>query len=273
MRARDTALSALDREVDALTVDAGVADALFAVVDILQAQPPLRRALSDPGASASSRVALVERVFGSRISAAAEAIVAKVVAGNVGDGRALMAVLERQGIRVVLRVAQADGTLEQVQSELSSFARLIERNHQLSDALRNRGVPLEHRKALIARLAAGKVTALSEQLLSRAAAGRVRTVPLTIDSYLDLAAELAHQKVARVTVAHPLDAARTQQLRQLLEARAGGPVSLQVDIDPRVLGGMNVQLGENIIESTVAERLNQARRHLTTSPSKVGRNG
>lgn len=273
MSARDVAQSALDREIDTLTVDARAADELFAVVDLLEAQPPLRRALSDPGASVEDRVALARRVLGSRISASAMSVLEKVVAGNLGDGLRLAAVLERQGIRSVLRAAQTAGTLQQVQSELHSFARTVERNHALSDALRNRAVPLEHRRALVSRLTTGKTSSTTSQLLSRATAARARTLPLTVDTYLELAADVAREQVARVTVAQPLDEQHVRRLRQALEAQVGGAVSLQIDVDPRVLGGMNIQLGENTIESTVAGRLNDARRLLNTSPSKVGRNG
>lgn len=273
MNARDAAMSALDREIDTLAVDAGAADELFAVVDLLEAQPPLRRALSDPGASAESRVALARKVLGSRVSEKALTVLAEVVSGNRGDGLKLAAVLERQGVRAVLRTAQSTGTLPQVQAELHSFARTVERNHELSDALRNRAIPLEHRRALVSRLITGRTAPATSQLLSRAAAGRARTLPLTVDSYLELAASMAGEQVARVTVAHPLDDQRLARLRTALEAQVGRPVSLQIDVDPRVLGGMNIQLGEDIIESTVAGRLNDARRLLNTSPSKVGRNG
>lgn len=273
MSARDAALSALDREIDTLAVGADAADELFAVVDLLESQPPLRRALSDPGASTESRVALARRVLGARISAPALAVLEKVVAAGVGDGLAVAGVLENQGVRALLRAALEDGSLPQLESELHSFARTVDRNHALADALRNRTIPLEHRRALVATLTQGRVLPLASRLLSRAAAGRVRTLPLTVDSYLEVAAAIAQRQVARVTVAQQLDENHLQRLRSALEAQVGGPVSLHIDIDPRVLGGMNIQLGENIIESTVAGRLNDARRLLNTSPSKVGRNG
>jgi len=79
-----------------------------------------------------------------------------------------------------------------------------------------------------------------------------------------MAASLAGQQIARVTVARPLDEARTERLRRALEAQVGGPVTLQVEVDPEVLGGMNIVLGDHIIESTTAGRLDDARRLLTT---------
>ncbi|MEO7587751.1 MAG: F0F1 ATP synthase subunit delta, partial [Arachnia sp.] len=137
-------------------------------------------------------------------------------------------------------------------------------NAELSDSLRNRSFPLEARRALVARLSADRVHPVSARLLARAAAARVRTLPLTVASYLDVAARLAEQQIAKVTVARPLDEERTERLRRALEATVGAPISLQIEIDPSVLGGMDVQLGDHIIESTVAGRLDDARRLLTT---------
>ena len=57
MKSRDVALSAFDPVADAIQVDAAAADELFAVVDLLEEQPPLRRSLSDPSASSEDRQA------------------------------------------------------------------------------------------------------------------------------------------------------------------------------------------------------------------------
>jgi len=68
--------------------------------------------------------------------------------------------------------------------------------------------------------------------------------------------------VARVTVARPLDEGRTERLRRALEARVGGPVLLRITVDESVIGGMSVDLGTHVFESTVAGRLDEARRLL-----------
>ena len=273
MKSHDSAMSALDREVGTLAVDAAAAGELFAVVDALEQQASVRRALCDPSAAVEQRQELATRLFGDRVSASALDVLQRAIAQNLPSGKVLGEAIERQAVRSLLMAARDQQQLPQVQDELHSFARLVERNPQLSDALRNRALPVENRQALVSHLSESRVLPISAQLLRRAAEGRVRNLPLTVDSYLDLAAAVGQHNVASVTVARPLDAERTERLRQALEAQVGGPVSLQIDVDPRVLGGIDVQLGTEIIESTVAGRLADARRLLKTSPSKVGRNG
>ncbi len=264
MKARDAALLALNAKTDALSVDAGAADELFAVVDLLETQAPLRRSLSDPSASPDDRAGLATKLFAQRISPAAMAVLGEVSRGNHAHGKRLVNALETQGVRAMLRVALNSGDLERVQQELHQFASTVQSDSALSDTLRNRTYPLESRRALVERLLADRAHPITARLLARAAAARVRTLPLTVGSYLTMAAKLSDQQIAKVTVARPLDEARTERLRRALEAQVGGPVSMQVDVDPAVLGGMDIQIGDHIIESTVAGRLDDARRLLNT---------
>lgn len=265
MKSRDAARASLDASADAIASDARAADELFAVVDLLESQHTLRRSLSDPSGSPEERAALAKRLFGSRISAPASAVLDLVVRAAWPSGRRLVEAVERQGVRALLRGAKASGELARVQAEIHTVATTVTSNPELSDALRNRAYPLESRRELLARLTAGKVSPTTTVLLRRAAAARLRTVPLTIDSYLEMAAGLGNERVAKVTVARPLDEARLERLRRALVAQVGGPVAMQVQVDPSVIGGVNVQLGDDVIESTVAGRLEDARRLLHTT--------
>lgn len=262
MKSHDVALSSFDVTADATRVDEQAAGELFAVVDLLEEQPPLRRALSDPSASAADRQALANRLFSGRLSVNAVTIVGEIAGKAWPSARVLVDAIERQGVRGLLRTARDAGKLESVQEELTQLAATIDGSPELADALRNRGRSLADRRALIARLVTGKVTPVAALLASRATAARSRTVALTLRAYLGLAAELARETIARVTVARPLDAGRIARLRNALEAQVGGRVFLQFEVDPNVLGGMSVALGSEVYESTIAARLNDARRLL-----------
>ena len=66
--------------------------------------------------------------------------------------------------------------------------------------------------------------------------------------------------VAEVRVAQPLDADQERRLAEALSALKGRRVRLNVAIDPAVLGGVLVTVGDEVIDGTVASRLEQARR-------------
>lgn len=242
-----------------------VASELFAVVDVLDGQPMLRRSLSDPSASEEARAALVRRLFEGKVSAAAIAVLVDTVRQSFKSGRALVAGLEREGVARSLKAAQDAGELDRVVSELYQLSQSVERAPELAVALRSRGYPVEGKRVLIERLIQGKVSPTTETLAARAVAARQRTFSLTVGGYLKMAAELAGSRIARVAVARPLDAARTARLKAALERQVGGPVTLQVAVDPAVIGGMSVAIDDDVFESTVAARLEDARRQLINS--------
>ncbi|MCC2593057.1 F0F1 ATP synthase subunit delta [Tessaracoccus sp. OS52] len=264
MSKRDAAISSLDAKADAIALDAAAASELFGVVDLLDGQPPLRRSLSDPSAAPEARVQLAEKLFAGRLSAPALSVLSAVVGSSGLSARRLVGAVERQGVRGLLREALRSGELARVQAELHSFATTVREDAALADALRNRSIPIAARRELIDRLAAAKVHPITAELLSRAAAARVRNLPVTVSTYLDMAAVLGNQQIAKVTVARPMDEQRLERLRKALVNQEGGEIVLQVEVDPEVLGGMRVQVGDHIIESTVAGRLEDARRLLNT---------
>ncbi len=66
-----------------------------------------------------------------------------------------------------------------------------------------------------------------------------------------------------MTVARPLSQEQAERLRAALERQVGRQVNLQVVVDPAVVGGARVQVGDEVIEGTVAGRLAAAEKQLT----------
>jgi F-type H+-transporting ATPase subunit delta len=76
----------------------------------------------------------------------------------------------------------------------------------------------------------------------------------------DLAAAQRKRMVAQVRVARPLSQDQTQRLVGTLSSLKGREVRLNVALDPEVLGGIHVVIGDEVIDGTVASRLEQAHR-------------
>ncbi len=262
MTARDAAIAELDAAVDAIATDAATAVELFAVVDLLDGQPMLRRSLSDPSSSDESRAELAQRLFAGKVAPATLGVLQAVVKASHRSGNALVAALDRQGVRLALRQAQDTGQLEDVTAELYQVSVLVDENHDLGAVLRDPAYPVEAKRGLVAGLVQGKVSGTTLELVNRAVNARRRTFGLTVQGYLDMAAKFAGQRIAKVTVARELDPGRVARLKAALEAQVGVPVTLQVAVDPAVLGGVNISLGDDVYESTVAARLEDARRQL-----------
>ena len=260
--AAEARLTALDAVADAQPASADLAADLLAVADAVAGQPALRRALTDPSTPDEARQALAQALLAPRVGAAAVAVVGEAARVRWSGAGAFVDALERQGVRALLRVAEAEGALDRLEDELFKVERLVDATPALRSALADRQAPLDARQRLIGGLVAGKVLVSTEQLAVRAVAARKRTFDLTVESYLAAAAELRSRAVATVTVARPLTPEQEHRLLAALTSQVGRALTLRVVVDPHVLGGVRVAVGDEVIEGTVSGRLHDARRKL-----------
>ncbi len=262
-RARQTELDAHTDKVCGEAADRDViASELFGVVDMLAVQPALRRALSDPVQSDAKRADLAASVLKDKIGADTLSIVAATVRERTQGGTDLMATLNRQGVRVVLAEAARQGELEEVSDELFSFSRLVDSNAELWEALTDWTRPAAARSQLAEKLLTGKVKPRAKLLAARSAAEVRLSAPQALAEYLQIAAELGDQKVARITVAKKLTKRQTERLRAQLKQMQGKDVAMQIAIDPAVLGGMRIEIDDHVMDGTIAARLQEAHRRM-----------
>lgn len=255
--------SELDHALDVASPNADLAEELFAVADLLATQVGLRNALADPTAADSRRRELAESLLTGRISAPAVAIAAQAAALKWGTGSRLVQALERQGLRSLLGAAQLSGRLDTVEDELFRLDRTVVANPALRQALDDRTAPVALRQKLLSDLLAGAAEPITLALAGRAVSSAGRSFEMTIEAYLRLAAAVRQRAVATVTVAVPLTDGHQKRLEAALVRQLGRQVNLQVVVDPTVLGGARVRVGDEVIEGTVAGRLAAAEKQLT----------
>ncbi len=258
--ATDTRLSSLDRLLDDTEISESFAGDLFAVVDALGSSATLRRAVTDPGTPEAGRQSLVRSLLDGKVNDKVVDLVAEAAAMRWAGGRTFAAALERQAVRSQLIMADRAGTLEETEDELFRFARLVEGSPDLRNAFADRSVPLANRQDLAGELLAGRASDATIALGRRAVAARERTFAHTIEGFVTLAAAHKNRVVATVRVAQPLSPEQRDRLRAALAQQVGREVAIQEIVEPDVLGGIRVELGDEVIEGTVAGRLQQARR-------------
>jgi F-type H+-transporting ATPase subunit delta len=91
---------------------------------------------------------------------------------------------------------------------------------------------------------------------------RGRSLEDVLRELSELAAGRRERYVAHVRVAVPLDASQQERLQASLTRIYGRAVQLQVDVDPTVVGGAQVRVGDEVLDGTVTRKLEAARRGL-----------
>ncbi len=242
---------------------AALGDELFAVTSLLDREPGLRRALSDPSRTGEERAGLAAGLLGGRVSDAAAEVVAGLVRARWSEPADLADAAEQLAVLAIAQSAEAAGQLDELEDELFRFSRIVGANPDLRAALSNRFAPAAARGQLAADLLAGRVSAAALRLISQAAVHpRGRSLDAGLESYANLAAQLRQRLVAEVHVAVPLTAGQRARLAAALVAAYGHDVHLNVVLDPEVLGGMTVRIGDELINGSVASRLAELRRGL-----------
>ena len=276
-RSQQTLLDRVDASVAGGTDPRTLGDELFAVVEVLDGQPVLRRLLTDPGTSEQAKRGMVKHLFGTgdkgfirsllsrgegKVSDATVDVLADAAAVRWHSTRDLPDALERAGINAFLASAEQQGQLDEVEDELFRFGRVVHGDPQLRAALGNRSLPVAQRQALVNALLEGPALAETLALARQAAVGRHGSFETTLEDTGELAALRRDRLVATVTSAVELADEERNRLAEALERHYGRSLHVNVVVDPRIMGGLAVQVGDDLIDGTVSGRLEEARRRI-----------
>jgi F-type H+-transporting ATPase subunit delta len=241
-------LAGLEEQLTAAGVTGATAatrlgDELFAVVGLLDTEHGLRRALSDPGKPAAEKGAVAASLLHGRVTGRTEALVAAAAESRWATSGDMVDALEDLATEAM--VIAADGQPD------------------LRAALASTSLPADRKQGLLDALLAGKVTPATLRLISQMVTHpRGRPLSVALDMCASIAARRREQLIAVVRSAAELSETQLTRLADALAASYGRRVHLNVVIDPSVVGGISVQIGDELIDGTVASRLAAVRRKL-----------
>ncbi|MGC5344316.1 F0F1 ATP synthase subunit delta [Streptomyces sp. AM 4-1-1] len=262
------ALAAARERLDALTdntsVDAGkLAEELAAVTALLDREVSLRRVLTDPAQSGEAKAELAGRLLSGQVGGEAVDLVSGMVRSRWSQSRDLVDSVEELANTADLTAAQRGGALDDVEDELFRFGRIVASDTELRSALTSRTATAGAKSELLRSLLGGKATPVTERVVVRLVSQpRGRSLEAGLDSLSRLAAERRDRMVAVVTSAVPLSDRQKQRLGVALAKIYGRQMHLNLEVDPEVLGGIVVRVGDEVINGTVAERLDEATRRM-----------
>jgi F-type H+-transporting ATPase subunit delta len=239
---------------------------LFAATDVIDRTISLRRAVADPSRPGDAKAALVERLFRGKIDDDALDVVKVAASQRWSEERDLTDTLESLAVAAVVAAAEKDGKADQMEDELFRFERIVAGHPGLRDALTDRRSDPEGKERLVTTLLEGKASPETVRLVQQAVRSpRGRRFDRVLDSYLGIAATRRDQLAATVTTAMDLDEDQRRRLAAALSSFYDGKnVHLNVVVDPAVIGGIRVQIGDDVVDGTILRRLEAAKRHLGT---------
>jgi ATP synthase F0 subunit b/ATP synthase F1 delta subunit len=243
-----------------------LAGELVSVAKMLDGEIVVTRYLTLPSEDASPRVRLLERLVSGKVGDPTLELLRAAVSERWSANSDLIDAVEHVARQALLEVAAREDRVDEVEDQLFRFARILEAQPRLSVLLGEYGAPAEGRVGLLRNVlksATGRSNRITNALLAQ-------TIELlrgqSADDAVTFLAEAAvarrNEVVAQVSAAaEPTDAQRTR-VTEVLSRIYGHPVAVQLQIDPAVLGGLLISVGDEVIDGTLLSRLTAAEAQL-----------
>lgn len=231
---------------------------MFSVVDTIKSSTALTSALEGGSRDGDARANLARTLFSDRVADEVTELVESMAREEWSQRNDLQRALEALAVDTILMGARHKGKLSKVEEELYQAMRLYSDHRDLRLAFTTPNITTEARHELAQRLF-HRLTPWSVALIRRSVAREHHTIPGLLRRYTDAAARMADHLVAAVTSAIPLTREQEERLVAILSAKYGEPVKVHVSIDTSVIGGLRIYVGDDIIDGTIASRLESVR--------------
>jgi F-type H+-transporting ATPase subunit delta len=139
---------------------------------------------------------------------------------------------------------------------------MLDANPELRSTLSDHSRSPEDRSGLVAGLTSGQVEPATATLVSQAITRGQGSVDSALQEFLDVAAEALEETVVTVHTARELSETDQKRLADALSRQYSTTVQLHVVLDPDLVGGLRVEIGDDVIDGSVSNRLDDARRRI-----------
>src|SRR5690625_2254729 len=234
-----------------------------AVVDTLDASAALRRALTEPNRDGEAKAQPSAAVVEGKASGEALDLLAGWARGRWSAEGDLADAAEQLGVTALLVSAESREELASLEEDLFRITRVLADNRELRLALADKDRSTDDRIGLLRAVFADHVGTEALALAARTiSSGRSKSVTAGLLHVSELAAERRERLLAVVTAAVPLSTAQQQRLTDMLTRSYGRPVQVNITVDPAVMGGLRIHVGNELVDGTTLSRLEEARRRL-----------
>lgn len=255
------ALAASKAELSALgSVDLATVSEIFAVGRVIGTSAQLRGILSDTSTEEAQKKGALLAVFGSSISDKTLGLLAEAVGRRWSSANDLLAGIEELGLRAAAESAPVTANIE---AELFAFGTAVSSDASLELAIGSKQGSDEAKLVLIDALLGDKFSPQTREIVRQLVQQpRGRRIGELLRNASSIVADQAGLAVATVTAAQPITGAQLDRLHKALAASYGRQLKINFIIDPSIIGGLRVQVGDDVIDDSIQRKLGELRLQL-----------
>ena len=242
-----------------------IGNELFSVTNVLDRNIRLERALTDPSRPVEDKVALLNKLVGDQAHEMTMEILTDLVGRRWSRVSDIANAVEDFGVDGMMYYADATDATLQVSIELAELHSALLNLPVVRSGLSSDHAPAEARIKLLYALVGNKdLNKVTMRLAEHAACNpRRRRYLSTIHWLINKFSRHMGESMVTVTTAAPLNQEQVDKLIAVYSKKLGRPVHINSNVDPTVIGGMRIEIGDEVTDNTVVAQLQQLQRRVT----------
>ncbi|HJE21420.1 MAG TPA: F0F1 ATP synthase subunit delta [Bifidobacterium pullorum] len=242
-----------------------IGNELFSVTNVLDRNIRLERALTDPSRPVEDKVALLNKLVGDQAHEMTMEILTDLVGRRWSRVSDIANAVEDFGVDGMMYYADATDATLQVSIELAELHSALVNLPVIRSGLSSDRAPAEARIKLLYALVGNKdLNKVTMRLAEHAACNpRNRRYLSTIHWLINKFSRHMGESMVTVTTAAPLKQEQVDKLIAVYSKKLGRPVHINSNVDPTVIGGMRIEIGDEVTDNTVVAQLQQLQRRVT----------
>lgn len=243
-----------------------IGNELFTITKVLDDSIQLERALTDPSRPVADKVAVLTELLGDNVHPMTMEIMTDLVSRHWSRARDIANAVEDFGVDAMMYYADATGATLQVSVELSELHSALLNLPVVRAKLYDYQATSEARVKLFHEVFSGKtLNKVTMRLAEHATCNlRRRRYLETIQWLINKLSRHMGESMVTVTTATPLKKEQIERLVEVYSAKVGRQVHINSVVDPTVLGGMRIQVGDEVTDNTVVAQLQNLHRKVQT---------
>lgn len=243
-----------------------IGNELFTITKVLDDSIQLERALTDPSRPVADKVAVLKELLGDNAHPMTMEIMTDLVSRRWSRARDIANAVEDFGVDAMMYYADATDATLQVSIELSELHSALLNLPVVRAKLYDYQATSEARVKLFHEVFSGKtLNKVTMRLAEHATCNlRRRRYLETIQWLINKFSRHMGESMVTVTTATPLKKEQIKRLVEVYSAKVGRQVHINSVVDPAVLGGMRIQVGDEVTDNTVVAQLQNLHRKVQT---------
>lgn len=243
-----------------------IGNELFTITKVLDDSIQLERALTDPSRPVADKVAVLKELLGDNAHPMTMEIMTDLVSRRWSRARDIANAVEDFGVDAMMYYADATDATLQVSIELSELHSALLNLPVVRAKLYDYQATSEARVKLFREVFSGKtLNKVTMRLAEHATCNlRRRRYLETIQWLINKFSRHMGESMVTVTTATPLKKEQIKRLVEVYSAKVGRQVHINSVVDPTVLGGMRIQVGDEVTDDTVVAQLQNLHRKVQT---------